>query len=108
MEFKGTKGGWKKYNAVQLGVTLSDTFIVKAGDCQIIVNKVNLRQEEIIPKEEAEANAKLIAAAPELLEALQEMMNQFEDVLKSSGNANLVPEFKCFQKSQQAIEKALK
>lgn len=59
---KHTKGPWKvdKNGAICL---------VEYAKSIAMVNSV------FIPKEEFEANAKLIAAAPQLLEALQEFVN---------------------------------
>jgi hypothetical protein len=65
MEFKGTKGEWAvSPNAVGFIADISDNFaIAKAFD------------NAFIQKGEMEANAKLIACAPELLEVLVKCIN---------------------------------
>jgi len=68
MEFKGTKGDWEIYG-------ISDDLI----EIYSVENKKPIF--DIHPhtkKSESNANAKLIACAPEMLEMLAELKNRFE------------------------------
>lgn len=62
MEFKGTKGNWRIYNDFKVGTGVKNI-------CEIYNNTSN----------ESKANAKLIAAAPDLLEALQKIASNSND-----------------------------
>jgi hypothetical protein len=64
MEFKGTKGEWKIGN--------SELSVIEPNK-GLIIAYVGSRNELSI--EEQKSNAKIIAAAPELLEALQIYLN---------------------------------
>lgn len=69
MENKYTKGEWKvTFSPAIRQDEITDSYAVET-DSFIIANTVSASEEE-------EANAKLIAAAPELLEALQIVYNQ--------------------------------
>jgi hypothetical protein len=107
MELNYTKKDWKKYNAVQLGITLQETFLVQAGDCQIIVNKINRGQDKTVTKEEAEANARLVAAAPKLLKAVLATKDFFDDMPKGQF-ANVVCNVGLMNDMFVGIEDALK
>lgn len=70
MEFKGTKGEWvvNEYHdgdLIGIRVESDGSVIFDTGSCGYIDN-------------EDEANAKLIACAPEMLEMLAELKNRFE------------------------------
>ncbi len=88
MEFKGTKGEWE---AVGDAVFVGDNIIASVFDG---------KSEEHIPmdNEMMEANAQLIAAAPELLEALEEFVRL--------GNKRL--EYGHFRETSAAVEKGQK
>ena len=89
MEFKGTKDEWvvSKENP-KMVLTISGGY------------KPNAMMLTSVSKEEMKANAKLIAAAPELLKALQGLIKQI-------GNEHC-SEFmdKPLEKAEQAIKKA--
>ena len=110
MGFKGTKGNWKTnlevdefskgYNAIEIYTDeISEESPLGKWTCQVNC---------VIPEqlEENKANARLIVAAPELLEALQKIKTFIEGVekssIKSSAN-NLV----VLNKADKAIKKAL-
>lgn len=89
MEFKGTKFTWKNFTSDD------ETFNVIAGGDTLLAE---VKQRDI--KGEAKANAQLIAAAPELLKALQNILNiEFEE------DQNKV--FEAFYNGKKAIKKAL-
>tara|TARA_R110002095_G_C4079751_1_gene221330 strand:+ start:69 stop:332 length:264 start_codon:yes stop_codon:yes gene_type:complete len=85
-EFKGTQGDWKIVKG-------SDSIWIESALWSIAdVNKKDTLQEHI-------ANAKLIAAAPKLLKALQDLLNIDEIDVHST--------FKFQQNAQKAINEAL-
>lgn len=91
MEFKGTKGEWKSvlcHGAFELHIQ---------GMRPIVIPGYGF--------EESQANAKLIAAAPDLLEALQLMLKEFYVI---ADDRNEIEQEDAINKAKQAIEKALK
>lgn len=67
MEAKHTKGEWKARN--------NDNYCLVYSELH---GGITLCNHEGKHKEEHEANAKLIAAAPDLLEALQDLVSDYE------------------------------
>jgi hypothetical protein len=67
-EFKGTKGKWE---FIALATNETDSLFIEADGTGI---------GTVWHREEQEANAKLIAAAPELLEALQYYFDVLDEV----------------------------
>ena len=94
MEFKGTKGEWQSRE-------MSEGFCVGLKQYNVLhfVNCWDKGIGGLKSTEEAEANAKLIAAAPDLLEALQDLVSHVRLDLLPRTTAD---------KITQAIEKALK
>jgi len=77
MEFQGTKGKWRVTKAVPNGYGILKRDIEISNDeysIACVFTDINS-----FDKTQAKANAKLIASAPELLEALQKIY-QIEDV----------------------------
>jgi hypothetical protein len=72
---KHTPGPWNLYE--KHGGELDTTITATANGSQILIcDVIGCRNNEgVITKETAKANAKLIAAAPELLEALNKVMS---------------------------------
>ena len=90
-ETKFTKGEWK--------VTSEDAIKIKAEDgsnIAIITHLTNFKRRDI---REAEANAKLIAAAPDLLKSLVMLCESIDSCVE------LTPEV--LQQAQTAIKKAI-
>lgn len=110
MEFKGTKGKWylQEYSDAYTNIirVKTDTH-----------DGIFLGSTSQNPNPEYRANAKLIASAPELLEALQEIQIDLS-ILKSNfiqiektdsraeGMTNIID--KWIERNKKAIEKALK
>mgnify|MGYP003659480524 CR=1 FL=1 len=95
MEFKGTKGEWEVVKG-------SNSIWVESPLWSIVdVNKKDTQQEQ-------EANAKLIAAAPELLKALQSLQSQFKEMILDEGIDVDEGDTQAFNQATEAINKALK
>ena len=95
MEFKGIKGNWEVVKG-------SDSLWIESALWSIAdVNKVGTLQEY-------NANAKLIAAAPELLDALQGTLKRLND-LRESGriSLNIQETFRDMEIAEEVINKAL-
>lgn len=106
-EFKGAKGGWElSNNFKEIGKEYAPSFIITTNNSRVI--PVNFTSKHYYDDKEdyeeaysvAEANAKLISAAPELLEAVQFFLRTFEPE-KSYMRGE-------FEKAKEAIKKATK
>lgn len=76
MKIKHTPGKWAVSNHMDNG-----DLVIRDKDEQIICNIDCDRSAFNISDNEAKANAKLIAAAPELLEALTELLRQSQLII---------------------------
>jgi lactate dehydrogenase-like 2-hydroxyacid dehydrogenase len=94
-EFKGTPGPWNYCAEEPDWVTDSNDNIAVAR-----VTRYNTDAEA------QHANAKLISAAPELLEALQSLINDYDDFRERTGHTNN-PQNKMILNAKSAIKKAL-
>jgi hypothetical protein len=101
METKHTKGEWKLNYSFSKAVENED-------NCQwvSIYSESNNLMAEIkgqhygIPEYEMHANAKLMAAAPDLLKALNDCVQIMESITILTGHKP------CIERAKQAIEKA--
>lgn len=101
--FNGTKGKW-------FAIEYAGHYNIQTGE---FYGNDNVLDYENYPKEEVDANAQLIAAAPDLLEALLEFTKAVEDEdivmydnLDHDGFAS-TPN-RIFTQAKRALEKALK
>lgn len=101
-EFKGTPGPWR------VSEKRGDLIDIRHNNNGI--GAISLNLAHVVARQswlkEAEANAKLIAAAPELLEALQELISGYEDREKS-GMFDMLVHGDLIEKANSAINKAL-
>ena len=97
MEFKGTKGEW---------------YVVGSEPAEIATDKKTICfvciQDYFNKDNEQRANAKLIAAAPELLEALQDALNELYNAIECINGKPSAESSTVIKKGQLAINKALK
>lgn len=104
-EFKGTPGNWEiiYVSGIPIGIGTSIERVTFGNYLQVIANSVlpNTDEEWETEKEETTANMKLIAAAPDLLKALQECLLSMDEVK----SYNLDEQRKL--NAKKAIEKAL-
>lgn len=102
MEFKGTKGEWNiKHSESKDAFNVVGTIVggkYKIARCPYFVD-ITLPEFSARNRSECEANAKLIASAPDLLEACKELLG----LLEFHGYKNSTEIYK----AQQAINKAL-
>jgi hypothetical protein len=108
MEFKGTKGEWE--------VSIICRPMGKHTMNREILYNLQEKTFKLHPQKEHEANAQLIATAPELLEALIEtekdlcvLWGQMLDIektnIRAEGLSNLIDKWRL--RNKQAINKAL-
>lgn len=93
-EFKGTKGEW-----TYEGGDNNSVDVILPNDTTISIDRVSrYTGSPVIGREQMEANAQLVAAAPEMLEALQEIIYGIETGL---GNKHQL------RVAKKALKKAL-
>lgn len=77
---KHTPGPWKYIDATKVaGMQFAPACVIQSGDKNIARFSWNDNSPWFPTKEESQANARLIAAAPELLEALKGLLADIED-----------------------------
>lgn len=102
MEKKFTPGPWK-VSKRKLKSNQYNVFMIDIDSREIGIEGVcSVYTESDTPNEEEKATAKLIAAAPDLLEALESMLHEFDNVGLGMWNADAAKE-----KARTAITKAL-
>lgn len=101
-EFKGTPGPWR------VSEKRGDLIDIRHNSNGI--GAISLNLAHVVARQswlkEAEANAKLIAAAPELLEALQYLINDYDGFRERTGRTD-DPQNKMILNAKSAIKKAL-
>jgi len=107
MEFKGTKGEWK-FNDVSMSGKPHYNVIGTALGGKFKIANVPWVDGDKVDMQEALANAKLIAAAPELLEALQTIIGyNRQEAEDKYGDPDKAESWACVRTARAAITKAL-
>lgn len=84
MEFKGTKGEWSTAHLAVEDTTCNCGFVLSEGYCGSIATiqyseeGADWREGDNPPLEEAKANARLIACAPEMFEMMKSFIEDFD------------------------------
>lgn len=101
MEFKGTPGSWSHADSYGLNETAGGAIHGDGKTLCLVLGKG-------IGKEKATANAKLMAVAPDLLDALIKIveMNQ-QYAIDKYGDVRKAEEMACVRTARAAINKAL-
>jgi hypothetical protein len=105
-EFKGTKG-WK------LGDNINNTVYKKEMDADLDIISIDVDEHRgcimvFGEMEEAHrANAKLIAAAPDLLEALEDALNELYQAIECINGKSSADSSATIKRGEKAINKAL-
>jgi len=101
-DFKGTPGPWrvseKRGDLIDIRHENNEPGAMSLNLAHVVSRQSWLK--------EAEANAKLIASAPELLEALQNLMDSYHEFREKRGRADY-PLNPLMQAAHDAINKAL-
>ena len=107
MEFKGTKGEWKVFEEFRNVKILNESNnAMFQSDIDCFDNEDNLHK--YYSHNKILANAKLIASAPELLEALITLKKHYEELIDCGDCGNWNPrEEDVVINSNKAINKAL-
>ena len=100
-EFKGTQGDWKLSNRKTFGRQMVDL-----GDFNGCID-VWYHNGESMTKEEAQANAQLMAAAPELLKALIAVTNELHNAIECLNGLESAKINTNIKQADKAINKAL-
>jgi len=106
LEFKGTKGEWYQMGTVGNIEDGFDSSIEIRTENQLAICKMEFGGFMQSLSEEVEANAQLIAAAPDLLEALQRTVRDIDDIETTRDLKGT--EISIRERAKKAIEKALK
>lgn len=110
MNFKGTKGDWTDDLLMNKVIDTSVDVATKDGTPICTVWGMGIYHPDI---EEARVNARLIASAPDLLEALQDMVRMGQKRIENAASWSIPRRwfkrtYAAVEKGKKAINKALK
>lgn len=121
-EFKGTKGEWSVYESINENDIIPDNVRYSAHvqttignkyqklfakNVYLVAQQFNVPNNDLEAKQEIKANAKLIAAAPDLLEAAIDI-EEFSTIPEyQDGDDTVWIDKSYFNKLKEAINKAL-
>lgn len=106
LEFKGTNGKWYQMGNVAQVEDGTDSCVEIRNEDQLLICVMKFGGFMQSLSSEADTNAKLIAAAPDLLEALQRTVRDIDDIETTRDLKGT--EISIRERAKKAIEKALK